>query len=657
MALHTFLEEALVVLGSAVAVLVLCHRLRIPAVVGLLLTGALIGPSGLSLVAQTEGVELFAELGVVLLLFTVGLELSFERLGKARRALLIGGPAQAAATIAVTAALAAALGFAWRETLFLGFVVALSSTAVVLKIYHDRHEIYAPHGEVALGILLFQDLLIVPMIVVVPLLAVSTAASTPAAGGWALRLLGGIAVLAVALLLARVLLPRILFYLARTGVREIFLLSALLLCLGMAFLTDALGLSLALGAFVAGVVVAESDVNHQMLADIGPFRDVFTCLFFISIGMLVDVPYVGSHLPLLAVLTLAVAVIKTLATGGAVLLLGFPLRIALLVGFGLAQIGEFSFLLLGLGLNAGVLDPDTYRTVLALAALSMLLTPAWIRLAPSISRRWKGLGASGEEPPAVRGAHDHVVIVGFGLSGELLARVLEETHIRYVVVELNAETARRARRTGKTVIYGDAARRQILEQAGVLRAKLLVFAISDYEAIRPAVRLARELNPSLHILVRTRNVGDVEPLRKLGADQVVALELETAIEIFSRVLHEYHVPRNVIRAQARLLRGEGYLMLRSPSLAEGVSETLLQALEAGTTEIYRVANDNPLIGRSLRAVDLRRRSGATVIAVVCEGVPHPNPEPELEIRAGDDLVLVGSHAQIDQAFQVLNGTE
>jgi CPA2 family monovalent cation:H+ antiporter-2 len=648
---HAFLEQALVVLGGSVLVLVLCHRLRIPPVVGLLLTGVLIGPTGLRLIPETAGVELFAEIGVVLLLFTIGLELSLERLGRARRALLIGGPAQAALTIAATFLIALALRFDWRAALFLGFVIALSSTAVVLKLYHDRHEIYAPHGEVALGILLFQDLLVVPMLVLVPILA---GVQGGGSDGWMIRLVGGGVVLAAALFLARVLLPKVLFHLAHTRVREIFVLSALLLCLGLAYATEALGLSLALGAFLAGVVVAESDVNHQIRADIGPFRDVFTSLFFVSIGMLVDLQYVLAHLSLLLALTLGIAILKAVATGGAVLLLGFPVRIAALVGLGLAQIGEFSFLLMGQAQAAGLLASDTFRTLLAVTAFSMILTPAWIRMAPWIAERWPG--AAGPKPDNVAltsELRDHVVIVGFGLAGELLARVLEETRISWVAIELNPETVRRAHEQNRAILYGDAARHEILELAAVERAKVLVFVISDYGAIVPALHVARALNPDLHIIVRTRRVSEIEGLRRAGADQVIALELETAIEIFSRVLHQYHVPRNVIRAQTRLLRGEGYQMLRAPSLTEGISQTLLAALDAGTTEVFRIPPESPAAGKSLRQLDLRRRTGASVIAVVCDGTPHPNPEPELVLEVGNDLVLVGSHAQIDRTFEAL----
>lgn len=649
MILEHLLHETVILLAGAVAVSLLASALRIPPLVGLLLAGMAIGPSGLGWVADIEAVEAFAEIGVALLLFTIGLELSLAKLKELRRSFLVGGSLQASLTIVVVAAAAWFFGQGPGPAVFLGCAAALSSTAIVLKLLAERGETDSPHGRVSLGILLFQDFLIVPLIVLTPVLGGEVPFSF---GDLALRFGGSMAVVGGVVLLARRLVPAFFLRLARTRAREVFVLGALLTCLAMAWLTHALGFSLALGAFLAGLIVSETDYSDQVIADVGPFRDLFTSLFFISIGMLVDLRFAAAHLGLLLLAAVGILVVKATLAGVAVAASGFPGRTRLLAALGLSQMGEFSFVLMEVGRRHGLLGDDGFQLLLAAAVLTILATPLLMHLAPALAERLP-LRRSPDLPAEEQGAAGHVVVVGFGLGGQLLARELREARIRYVVVELNAEVLRRAREQGEPMLYGDATRVEILEHAGVSRAQVVVFTISDPGAVRRAVPLARRLNPGVEIIVRTRRVGEIEELRALGADQVVAEEFETGIEIFTRVLRCYHVPRNVIRAQTRVLRGEGYAMLRAPALGEGVSAAVLDALAAGTTDIYRLAADSPAAGRSLRELDLRNRTGATVIAVVRGEVPNPNPAPDTQLEPGDCLVLVGSHEEIDRAFQVL----
>jgi CPA2 family monovalent cation:H+ antiporter-2 len=388
------------------------------------------------------------------------------------------------------------------------------------------------------------------------------------------------------------------------------------------------------------------------MADIVPLRDVFASVFFISVGMLVDLGFVAAHVPAVVGLAIAVVAVKALTCGAAVALLRFPARTVAGVGFGLAQIGEFSFVLMEVGRSHGLLQGDRYQLLLAAAVVTMLVTPALVQLGPAATLRFGGRplreGGAVAEPRS-----GHVVVVGFGTGGGLLARVLRETRIPYVLVELNGDVVRRAREAGEPIIYGDATRREILRHAGVEGASVAVFAISDPAAVRHAVRLARDLSPALQIIVRSRTVQEIAELRRLGADQVVAEEFETAIEIFTRVLARFHVPRNIVRAQTRMLRGEGYRMLRAPSLAEGASEAMLEALAAGTTDVFRVEPASAANHRTLRGLDLRRETGASVVAVVRGETTFPNPAAELVLEAGDDLVLVGSHAEVEAAFALL----
>lgn len=658
LALEALLGQATILLGAAVVVLLASHRLRLPPIVGLLVTGALIGPSGLGLISDPLAVEVSAEIGVVFLLFTIGLELSLARLKELARMFWIGGSIQTFATMALAAGAAVAAGLPWPAAVVLGFVAAPSSTAMVLKLYRERRELESPQGRTALGILLFQDVMLVPMLVALPLLA--------ARGGRPLdqflSLAAAAAIGAVVFAVARRLLPRLLDRVARTRVREVFLFGALFGCLGLALLTEKLGFSLALGAFVAGLLLAETDYRSQVVADVEPFRDLFASVFFVSIGMLVDVAAGLSRLPEIAAFVAALVAIKVATAAVAVRVVGFTARIASLVACALAQIGEFSFVVAAAARTQGLIDAELHAVVIAAAALTLLATPGLVALAPWLADRLpRALAerfdrrASLGEVPAPKLLNDHVVIVGFGAGGRTLAKVLAEAHVAYQVIEADAEIVARGRLTGEPILYGDATRPEILRSAGFERARLAVLAISDPEATRRTLELARTLAPRVHLLVRTRLVAEIEKLRAAGADDVIAEEFESSIEIFTRVLETYHVPRNVVRAQIRVLRGEDYRMLRAPAPGGRVSAAVLDALAAGTTEVARVEPGSPAVGVTLGALDLRRRAGATVIAVVRGEQSRTNPPADFRFEVGDDLVLVGSHQEIDAAFALLEG--
>jgi CPA2 family monovalent cation:H+ antiporter-2 len=341
----------------------------------------------------------------------------------------------------------------------------------------------------------------------------------------------------------------------------------------------------------------------------------------------------------------------------AIRLAGYPIRIAIVAGLSLAQIGEFSFLIMDIGRSYGLLEGARFQVLLAASVLTLALTPPLFALAPVLARRLAELvpergGASA--PVAETALAGHVVVVGYGMNGSLLVKVLREARIRFVVVELDPVTVGEMRAQGVPVLFGDATRREIQEHAGIEAARVVVYAISDPHAVRLCVSLSRLLNPAVHIIARTRMVKEIEELRRCGADQVIAQEFESAIEIFTHVLELYHVPRNLVRAQTRLLRGEGYRMLRAERIGQGVSQAVLDALEAGTTDLFRVTADSGLAGRTLSELDLRAAGGATVIAVVRGEQSFVNPPPDLRLEAGDYFVLVGSHDQIERSFVVLD---
>lgn len=331
----------------------------------------------------------------------------------------------------------------------------------------------------------------------------------------------------------------------------------------------------------------------------------------------------------------------------------------MIVGLGLAQIGEFSFVLLEVGRGLGLVDQGIYQWFLSAALLTMVATPGLVAVAPRAAELWVGmlrLRGSSLPPPAVD-RRGHVVIVGFGTNGCLLARVLDEAGIKYVVVELNPETVRQETRAGRPIVFGDSTRSEILEVAGVAHAAMVVFAISDYEAVRRSVRLARSLAPEVEIVVRTRMISEIESIRRAGADHVIAEEFETAIEIFTRVLERFHVPRNLIRAQTRLLRGEDYRVLRAPEMSAEAGRLAVDLLAAGTTELFRIEDGSRLVGHTLASLDLRRATGASVIAIVRGEHSWTSPPANLELETGDTLVLVGGHAEIERAVDLLGRSD
>ena len=530
-----FLNDLVVILATSIAVILLCNRIGIPSVVGLLITGALIGPFGFALVKDIEQVRALAEIGVMALLFTIGLEFSLERLRQVKRNLFVGGGLQALLTIATVTPIAIAIGFGTARAIWISFLVVLSSTAIVLKLYGERRELETPHGKLVLGILLFQDFLVVPMMIITPVLAGTVQASPTSI---ALRFGGGVLVIALVVVVARYLMPRLLYLLVRAKSSEVFVLGCLLAALGMAAITNALDFSMALGAFLAGIIISESEYSHQVVADILPFRDVFNSLFFISIGMLLDSGFVIDRIFVVLGIGLAVLILKAALIYAVVRLMRFPNRTATIVSLSLCQVGEFSFVLASVGIGTPLLTDELYTGFIAASIVTMLITPFLIDAAPALSgwmdRRFGGPSSDPEN--RCDEIKDHVIIAGFGLNGRNLARVLREVGIPYSAIDLDGENAKRGRRDGHRIVYGDATRREIIEEAGIERASTIVFGISDLMAVLKAVPFARQLNPKIRIIVRTRQVNEIETLYKLGADVVIAEEFETSIEILTRVL-------------------------------------------------------------------------------------------------------------------------
>lgn len=639
------LTDIVIILALSLGVVVLFHRIRVPPVVGFFLTGILAGPHGLGLIQAVHEVEVLAEVGVVLLLFVIGMEFSLESLLRMGRTLVLGGPIQLVLTGGAGLALGLLLGTGAGEALFLGFLLALSSTAIVLRLIQQRGELDTPHGRTALGILIFQDLAVVPMMLLLPVLA----GRAEGPGAALLLLARAAAVLAAVFFAARFLVPFLLRQVVRTRSRELFLLAVVAVGLGVAWLVSAAGLSLALGAFLAGLVVSESEYSHQAVSDVIPFRDVFTSFFFVSLGMLLSPTFLLDHWLVLPAVVAGVLALKTAAAGAAALVVGYPLRTALLAGLSLSQVGEFSFILAESGLDLGLLDEALHPWFLGVAVLSMAATPFLLEAAPRLVEvaeslpvlsRWarRSLVAP---PDAVAPPSDHVIVVGFGLNGRNVARACRVAGVPYVCIEINPETVRKERAEGLPIQYGDATQPTVLENAGIGAARVVVVAISDAAATRRITALARSLNAPIHIIARTRYLQETEALLYAGADEVIPEELETSVEIVSRILAHYLVPRREIESFVTEIRADAYAMFRSLGLGGATGAELGMGLPDVEVATLRVAAGSELAGLTLAESDLRGLYGVTVVAVRREGTIEPNPGGDSRVEAGDILVLLG----------------
>ena len=549
----TYLKDLVIVLGAAIVVVTALRRAGVPSIAGFILTGALIGPTALALVDDTHHVEVLAEIGIALLLFGIGLELSLDRLRRFWKAVLLGGGIQVTLTVACTALVAKAFGLAPGSAIFLGCVVAISSTAVVLRGLSTRGELEAPHGRLAVGILVFQDLCVVPMILAVPILAggSGTVQEILLAGGTALI------ILAAVLAAARYLVPPLLAIVARTRQRDIFVLAVFLVCFGTAWALSLAGISLALGAFLAGLIVAGSEFRHQAMSDLIPAREIFASLFFVSVGMLLDVSDVLAHLTSTVGLLGMILVGKFVIIWGTAMILRMPVRVGILSAATLCQIGEFSFVLLNNASGFELLDATLSHNLLTAIILSMLLTPVAIafgpRLALSASRiPWLNRVLDAE-PPGVdaREPHSgHVVVAGYGLTGREVCRAIQDKGMASIAVDVNADNVRAAKAAGNRAVLGDITQPEVRESLGCRHARLVVISINDTRAAELAVRGIRKIAPNLPIIARAWYDMDKDSLQAAGATKVVTAENTTSGAIVDASLAALHATKTATHDSA-----------------------------------------------------------------------------------------------------------
>jgi len=541
-----YLRDLVVIFAVAVVVVTALHRLKIPSIAGFILAGILVGPRGFGLIDDVHQVEVLAETGVALLLFGIGLEISLERLRRLWWPVLVGGALQVGLTAAATFAVCRLLGYPPNLALFIGFVIAISSTAIVLQGLEARGELDAPHGRLTLGILVFQDLSVVPMMLAIPLLS----GLGPSAQNLFSALLRTVAILAGVLLAARLIVPQALRLIAKTRQRNLFVVAVLLVSIGTAWVLSICGIPLALGAFLAGLVVAGSEYRHQALADLISFRDVFTSIFFVSIGMLLDLGAILENIIPILILLMAVLAGKSGLVFITAMIMRLPLRVCVLAAAALAQVGEFSFILMRGAQTTGLVTDHLAGNLVVVAVLSMFVTPFGLSLGPHLAAgvgkiqvltRLLKVSTAEDAAEEVRTMHDHVIIGGYGLAGQQLAQALRQSGIPYVIAELNVENVRNAVSRGEPAYFCDITSLEVLECLRAANAGELVLLINDPDANQRAVKAARSLAPNLHIVVRASYQLDIRPLLKAGANEIIAAEIEAAVEVVSRTLNRHQV--------------------------------------------------------------------------------------------------------------------
>lgn len=654
------LQDLVIIFGVSAVLVYVFERLKIPSIVGFLIAGIILGPHGLRIIKDVHEIEILAEVGVILLLFTIGIEFSMNRLMRMKKIVLAGGGAYVLVAIGGTAAVVYYVTAEFNESIFFGFLVALSSTAIVMKILAEKGESDSPHGRVMIGILIFQDLC------VVPLMLITSALSGDAIDimDIALQMAKAGTIVAAVLLSARWIVPGLLHQVVHTKSRELFVIAIILLCIGIALLTSKMGLSLALGAFIAGMIISESEYAHQATSDILPFKDSFIGLFFVSVGMLMNIGFMSEHFLNIVLAVSFIFVFKVVIGVVSSLFIKTPLRASVHAGIGLAQVGEFSFVLAVAGLSAGIITEELYQIFLSSSVVTMTMTPFMLLVAPVVARsvassrllkRFINVRRVSEREGLPRKREGHVIIVGFGLNGQHLAKVLKEADIPYVVLEMNIDTVLAMKKKREPIFYGDGTSKEILDNLSIGNARLLVVAISDPASTRRIVSIARRENPELYIIVRTRYLAEVDDLRALGADEVIPEEFETAIEIFSRVLSKYNFPSNVIFDMVDKVRADSYTALRGVELQKKHLFEKCEWLPDIEIDGYRIPDGSHLVKKGIVELRVREKTGITIIAVRRGPSVFTNPSPQFHFKSGDIILFTGGRKEMMKALEFFRG--
>ncbi|MDD1694060.1 MAG: cation:proton antiporter [Methanoregula sp.] len=654
---------AVVCLGiMTIALLVAGLHFKIPSIVSFLIIGILAGPYALSIVTDQTTIETIGEIGVILLLFTIGLEFSFKTLLESWRVVIIGGCLQVVTTIIAASTVMYFLrGLQFSEAVFFGFLVSLSSTAIVMKVLQERGNVETVPGRTLLGILIFQDLAIIPMILLTPFLIGSGGISYDSIPAQIAKVIGIFVILIVS---ARWVVPWFLYRVAKQRSRELFVFSVAAICFAVAWLTNSAGLSYSLGAFVAGLIIGESEFSIDAVSTIIPFRDVFAAIFFLSIGMLLDPSVIFSRTEIVITLLAVIFVVKTVTGSLTAAFLGMPVRVAIFVGLALAQIGEFSFVLAKSGLGSNLLGDGPYQVFLVSAIITMAATPFTMNAAPLITSLFYRIFPS-RHPSARKDdemlakpepLRDHIIIAGYGVNGRSVARAADIAGIPYIAIDMDPEVTRREQARGmtKSIIFGDASHEEILEHAGIRHARSIVIVISEENVVPRIVHLARNLAPEIHIIVRTRYISNVQYLLEMGADEVIPEESETSARLFSRVLGRYVLSENETNELVeKLAKNRRRFFTRQSADPNSPGPEFEEPFGSLSIHTLPVTAGAAVMGKTLQEVNLGNSCNVRVLAV--RRGTNTTIRQDTEIHAGDSLVVDASEQNLRSFLAQVTG--
>ncbi len=648
------LKDIVIIFALSTVVNYLFTKIKIPTIIGYLFTGIIAGPHLLGLITSVHQIELMAEIGVILLMFTIGLEFSINHLFKIRKIVFLGGFLQLFLTAGITLLFARLYDLSWTGSIFVGFLTALSSTAVVLKLLQERSEITSNYGRTVLGILIFQDIILIPLLLFTPMLG--GAATDPQRE---LLLLLGKTIFLVGLVYIgnRWLMPKILQMIALTRNQELFMMSIFVICLAIALLTSEMGISLAFGAFLAGLMISESEYSHNAFGHLIPFKDTFTSFFFVSVGMLLDLSFVAENPWLVTSTILLVLLIKMIVAGGTAFVLGHTFRGTIMVGFALCQVGEFSFILAQSGLQYEIIPDYYYQLFLAVAIISMSVTPLLIMISKPVAEEllklplpkfWvEGLFPLPQiEVPELK---NHIVFIGKDSRALNLTRMANHHHLPSISVVFDPGLVKKLQEEGHTVVYGDATNIPILERAHVDTAGIVVVSVGNVIVAMSIIEKVRILNPHVHIIARTRYVYDLEELYRSGADLVIPEEFETAIDIFEKMLQKRLVPQREINRVTAKIRDDHYGTFRDRS---DDSDLLFKELPNVEIMALKVREGSSVIGKTIKEIQFRKVYGVTLVAILRDQELIEHPDVDVCLKESDIAYMLGRPEQLTKAFEI-----
>jgi CPA2 family monovalent cation:H+ antiporter-2 len=638
-------SEFVIIIVAATFVVVLFSRFRIPALIGFLFTGIIIGPGGLSWVKSGHELELMSEIGIILLMFSIGLEFSIKRIKEMKFEVLVLGALQVFLTMLPIFFIASAIGLCWQKSIFVAMILSVSSTAIVIKLLQDKNQLRTPAGKIMLGILLFQDICVVPFIIFTPMLSnTGEFQFTPIINkfGTAILLIIGLSVV------SKYLLPKIIDVVFKTKVSELFLTFSLSMCFGLAILSAYSGFSMAMGAFIAGMILAESAYHYQIDSDVKPLRYLFLSLFFISVGMLLNTDFLINNFTPVILVTISILTFKALIIFAICYFLKQPVNLALRSGISISQIGEFSFMLLSIAKPAGVLNENEYQLFLSATVISMLLTP-FLFFVGEIAGRFKTRKLTHSVKTDL--SRETVIIIGFGINGQNLAKIFKSLQINYKVMDLNASLVKKYQEQGENIFFGDSTRIDNLEHFGVKQARLLVIAITDNEATISTVRLARQLNAALHIIARTENISEIKRLQEAGADEVISQEFEASIEVTTSVLKFFGISEPLIKLKTDNIRKYNYGFFEKNDNGNRLKISDLASIKE-FNHSYFVNPNSALAGKCIDDIykSCHIFSHISIIGIIRNKEIISHPPGDTQIETLDTIIIFGRQDYLDKAI-------